>query len=381
MKEPLEHEFRVVSGANLGEPSRHILMTLDAVGGVWRYAMDLASQMRPMGFRFTFAGLGPPPDAAQREEAKRLGRLLWLEAPLDWLVEDERALDAIPPQLAALVAAERVDLVHLNLPSQAAGLVLDVPVVVVSHSCVVTWFRAVRGTVVPAEWAWQQRRNRSGFDNAALVLSPSHSHASLLQSSYGPIPNLRVVYNGSRPSPGSATKDPFILAAGRWWDDGKNAALLDSAAPSVDWPVVLVGHNRGPAGQYTSLSHVDHRGQCPHGEVRALMARAAIICSPSVYEPFGLAPLEAAAAGSALVLADNPTYRELWDGTALFAAPDDPSALADALNRLCRDFDLRMELGQRARVRARRFSVEAQARAMNDVYLSALAQSSNARSA
>jgi glycosyltransferase involved in cell wall biosynthesis len=115
-------------------------------------------------------------------------------------------------------------------------------------------------------------------------------------------------------------------------------------------------------------------GELPHWQVRQLMAQAGIVVSPSLYEPFGLAALEAAAAAAALVLADIPTYREIWDGAALFAAPDDPAAFADAANRLIHDASLRAEMAQRARIRAEQFSPSAQADAMLGIYRSVLAQ-------
>jgi glycosyltransferase involved in cell wall biosynthesis len=98
------------------------------------------------------------------------------------------------------------------------------------------------------------------------------------------------------------------------------------------------------------------------------MATAAIVASPSLYEPFGLAPLEAANMGAALVLADIPTYRELWDGVALFAGPHDPDSFAEAINSLAQSEALRRDMGQKARERAKRYSVAAQTDAMRDVY-------------
>lgn len=351
----------------------HVLMTLDAVGGVWRYAMDLAGGLRQQGFRFTFAGMGPEPSVAQREEALRHGDLVWLDTPLDWLVEDERALDTIPPALAALVAERQVDLVHLNLPSQAAGLVLPVPVLVVSHSCVVTWFAAVRGTAVPEAWQWQQRRNRAGFDNCDMVIAPSQSHADALARSYGAIANLRVVHNSVRPIPSATEKQPFVFAAARWWDDGKNAITLDAAAAHTTVPVIMAGDNRGPAGQYVPIAQADHRGQLAFTEVRSLLAEAAILCSPSLYEPFGLAPLEAAAARTALVLADIPTYRELWDGAAHFVAPHDAHGFAQAFDELARDEERRRELAAAAYQHSRTFTLTRQTKAMRDAYRDCLA--------
>ena len=85
------------------------------------------------------------------------------------------------------------------------------------------------------------------------------------------------------------------------------------------------------------------------------MAEAAIFVAPARYEPFGLAVLEAAASGCALVLGDIPTLRELWDGAAMFVAPDSPEALRDTLLRLIDDEALRTELQSAAGERARAY--------------------------
>ena len=359
-------EFNVAKSK--GGRSPRILVTIDAVGGVWRYAMDLASGLAQYGYVFTFAGFGPAPSEAQRAEAERLGELVWFDAPLDWTAGHEAELDCIPALLEAVTAERQVDLVHLNLPSQACGLNIDVPLLVVSHSCVVTWFAAVRQTGVPPDWQWQYRRNRAGFDLADAVVAPSHSHAGMLRRSYGQINGLGVVYNGTRPAGEIAEKEAQIFAAGRWWDDGKNGGLLDEAAGRSAWPVTMAGSVSGPNGQYRALRHARQIGELPHAEILQHMARSAIVASPSRYEPFGLAPLEAAQAGAALVLADISTYRELWDGAALFAPTDDAGAFAEAMNRLASDDALRHEYGVRARERSARYTLEAQARAMQSIY-------------
>ncbi|WP_226951262.1 glycosyltransferase family 4 protein [Rhizobium terrae] len=347
---------------------RRILMSVDAVGGVWRYALDLAAGLRPMGFETVFAVFGPRPSSGQMREAEAIGKLVWCDLPLDWMVEDEAALRSVSRTLSDLAAREKADIAHLNLPSQAAGLDIGLPVVAVSHSCVATWFRAVRGCGLPETWQWQERLNRKGFDGADAVLAPSRSHAALLGSVYGPIDDLLVVHNGSKVSPAAGAKENFAFAAGRWWDDGKNGAVLDAASEEISCPVVMAGSNRGPNGQRVPLERVQNRGELSHAETMALMARAAIVVSPSLYEPFGLAALEAARCGSALVLADIPTYRELWDGAALFADPHDPHAFAAAVNQLARDSSLRTVFANRARIRSLDFTAEAQAEAVARVY-------------
>jgi len=348
------------------------MMTVDAVGGVWRYAMDLAAGLRCEGIATCFVGLGPPPSQQEKAEAMAIGELDWLDEPLDWLVQEQRALDNVPSAIAALANRRQVDLLHLNLPSQAAELDVDMPVVAVSHSCVVTWFAAVREAAVPDGWRWQQSLNARGFERAAAVVAPSHSHAAMLRAAYGPIPHLMVTYNASGVRTATEPKEDFAFAAGRWWDEGKNAAVLDAAAVQMTWPLLTVGADHGPSGQGLTMSGTRHLGVLPHAEAMTLMRRAAIFVSPSLYEPFGLAALEAARSGAALVLADIATYRELWDGAAVFANPHRPKAFADAVNHLASDVVSRQALAGKARLRSERFSLKAQAASMARLYASLL---------
>ena len=67
---------------------------------------------------------------------------------------------------------------------------------------------------------------------------------------------------------------------------------------------------------------------------------------------FGLSALEAALSGCALVLGDIPSLREVWGDAALFVAPDDTDALAQALQGLIDRPAYRRELADRATKRA-----------------------------
>ncbi|RDJ03825.1 glycosyltransferase [Rhizobium grahamii] len=347
---------------------QRMMMTLDAVGGVWRYAMDLAVGLRREAIHTCFVGLGPPPTGQQRDEALSIGDLDWLDEPLDWMVAGEGALTTVPSTIAALATQRRVDLLHLNLPSQAARLDLAMPVVAVSHSCVVTWFAAVRASAVPVDWRWQQALNARGFKRADAVVAPSSSHAAMLEAAYGPVENLTVIYNASAVPLIAGRKEEFAFAAGRWWDEGKNGAVLNAAAAQMACPLLTVGADRGPNGQGVTMTHTRNYGALPHADAMALMRRAAIVVSPSLYEPFGLAPLEAARCGAALVLADIPTYRELWDGAAVFAEPHRPAAFSKAVNRLLLDVGLRGRLVRTAQERAQRLTVDVQASSMARLY-------------
>ena len=103
------------------------------------------------------------------------------------------------------------------------------------------------------------------------------------------------------------------------------------------------------------------------------MRRAAIFAAPSRYEPFGLAVVEAAIAGAALVLADIPTFRELWSDAALFVSPDNGVGWSRALATLANDPELRAQLSERSGARARQFTLARQSAQLHALY-SALTQ-------
>ena len=69
-----------------------VLMTIDAAGGVWRYGVDLARALAESGATCILAGMGPPPAEVPQG-------VLWTDQPLDWLVEGEAELDAVPRTL------------------------------------------------------------------------------------------------------------------------------------------------------------------------------------------------------------------------------------------------------------------------------------------
>jgi glycosyltransferase involved in cell wall biosynthesis len=187
---------------------------------------------------------------------------------------------------------------------------------------------------------------------------------------YGLSRGPAVVHNGRRrflPELRASGED-FVFTAGRLWDDGKNMRVLDRAAPRIRLPIHAAGPLCGPTGEAAAFEHLHCLGRMTERAVFERLARRPIFVSPSLYEPFGLAVLEAAAAGCALALSDIPTFRELWDGAAVFAPPHDAAALAAAVNALVDDPARRSEAGARARRRAQRYAPERMTRAMMDLY-------------
>lgn len=329
-----------------------LLMTADAVGGVWTYALDLARELGERGHRVHLATMGPPPSAAKRADAGEIpGLTLHVgEYRLEWEPEPWDDLDRAGAWLLALFQEIRPDAVHLNGFVHAA-LPWPVPPLVVAHSDVRSWWRAVRGGPAPAEWDRYTREVGEGLRKAGRLAAPTRAMADDLVREYALTRPVEVVPNFRDPAlyaPGAKTAT--ILGVGRLWDEAKNAATLARVAADLPWPVRLAGDGGEGLPNVTALGHV------PSEILRGEYARAAIYAHPARYEPFGLSVLEAAMSGCALVLGDIPSLRENWDGAALFAAPDDELALGAALTALIEDAALRARMGEAARERAREFS-------------------------
>ncbi len=355
---------------------RRVLMTVDAVGGVWRYAVDLCRSLGKWDVECVLLGLGPPPSADQEAEAKMCANVRYRASslPLDWMVADESEIDHVPEAILEIAREERVELLHLNLPTQVAER-SPLPAVAVSHSCFATWWRAVHPQEpFPAEWDWHRRRTAAGLQQADAAIVPSGAHASALRREYGDPSVLHVVPNGSAIALEGSAKEPFILSLGRWWDAAKNARTLDLAARNSPWPVRIGGPLSGPDGSRYTPQHLVPLGNLTRTESQAVLARAGIFVSPALYEPFGLAVLEAARAGAALVLSDIPTFRELWDGAAYFADPRSPKSFARILEELTQDAERREIAGRAARQRAETYSLQRQADNMRNVYAQAMAR-------
>lgn len=329
-------------------------MTADTVGGVWSYALELANGLAGRGVETVLATMGRPPTPEQQRAAAAVpGLVLESEAfALEWVPDAEADIAAAGDWLLHLGHVHAPDIVHLNGYAHAA-LPWQAPCVVVAHSCVESWWRAVWGTAAPAEWETYRRRVAQGLAAADLVVAPTAAFLDSLNGIYGPIRRARVIRNG-RDAGGFAPepKQPIVFAAGRVWDEAKNLTALDKAAAGLPWPVHVAGDVRRPDGRTVELENARCLGVLDARDTAAWMARAAIFASPARYEPFGLAVLEAALSGCALVLGDIPTLRELWADAALFVSPDNTEELRAALLGLIGDPARTAALGEAARRRA-----------------------------
>lgn len=348
----------------------HVLMTADAVGGVWTYALTLLRALAEHQVTCTLAVTGPAPDTAALGELTTLPHVRYCHRPdrLEWMPDADAAVERTGEWLLRLAAERPPDLVHVNGYTHAAWP-FGCPVLVVAHSCVRSWWRAVKGCAPPAAWDAYARRVRRGLSRASVVAAPTGAMLEALGREYGFVGPALVVPNGLPRASGALTRKlPLVLAAGRVWDEAKNIAALDRLADRLPWAVAVAGDTDGDGAGSAAPSHVRVLGHLPRAEVTRWMARASIYALPARYEPFGLSVLEAAQRECALVLGDIPSLRELWDGAARFVPPDDEEALRWTLRRLIHDQDACRLLGRAARTRAARYSDRRCALRYLDIY-------------
>jgi glycosyltransferase involved in cell wall biosynthesis len=336
-----------------------VLIATDTVGGVLTYTTELAAALEAGGDEVVVATMGP---RLRREQRQLLpGRVHEGEFRLEWMDDPWEDVDAAGEWLLGLEREERPDVVHLCSYAHGA-LPFATPKVLVAHSCVLSWWRAVHGVEAPARWDTYRERMGAGLASADAVVAVTEAIRAELERDHDLDPaRTTVIHNGSGGPSARIEKQNLVLGAGRFWDAAKNLEALDAAAAGLSWPVAVAGKGDEP-------EHALSAGQLAPAALAELRGRAAIYAAPALYEPFGLGILEAARDGCALVLGDVPSLRELWDGAAIFVDPDDPGALHDVLEALIASPELRADIAAEAELRAASYSIERTASACRRLY-------------
>jgi glycosyltransferase involved in cell wall biosynthesis len=341
-------------------------MTTDAVGGVWTYAVELARGLSAAKVEVMLVVIGPEPNAAQRTEAIGIPGLVLIVPGLELEWQDRGGplgADA-GERLRGLAEAFDADIVHCN-GFREAGAGYAAPVVVAAHSCVRTWWWACRHEDPGPGWSAYAEGVRTGLRAAATVVAPTEAFLADFAAAWSRLTRPRVIHNGiDFAVPAATERRGLILAAGRLWDEAKNVALLRGVAADLSWPVCLAGEP--PVADLSGP--VRWLGRLDRSELVGVMAQAAIFVAPARYEPFGLAILEAAKSGCALVLGNLPSLVELWGDAARFVPPNDAQALRRTLLDLAEDQEALQRLQAAARLRAGDFSRSAMVRAYLSVY-------------
>ncbi|HEX5217941.1 MAG TPA: glycosyltransferase family 4 protein [Verrucomicrobiae bacterium] len=350
---------------------RRILMTTDPIGGVWTYTMELCEVLAEHEVHVLLASMGETPRPDQRAQVQRLPNVEFAESEfrLEWMDSPWKDVDDAGEWLLELERGFNPDVVHLNGYAHGA-LHFRSPKLIVAHSCVLSWWRAVKSSPIPHRCREYTRRVRAGLLGASMLVAPTRAMLIGLEAQYAPFLSGEVIYNGRNPEKFKVrTKEERILGVGRLWDEAKNISMLAEIAPQLPWPVFVAGECNGPDGQRLNSRNLQVVGRLTESGLIDEYERSAIFAAPARYEPFGLSVLEAALAGCALVLGDIPSLRELWSGAAEFVNPSDRTALRDRIRHLIKRPLRRQALADKARGRA----LQMNSQKMGEAYWSAYA--------
>ncbi len=120
--------------------------------------------------------------------------------------------------------------------------------------------------------------------------------------------------------------------------------------------------------RYNLHKYVRFLGYQTEDTLAALYRLAAVFVFPSLYEGFGLPPLEAMASGTPVVVSNVSSLPEVVGDAGVLVDPREPQSIAEGIHRVLDDETFRHELIQRGLVRARTFSWSASVKRIRDIY-------------
>jgi glycosyltransferase involved in cell wall biosynthesis len=174
--------------------------------------------------------------------------------------------------------------------------------------------------------------------------------------------------------------DEFVLYAGNV-KPHKNLERLIDAFDRVrkrgldHLKLVLIGDEiskyaalRRAVHQHQLHKYVRFLGYLPEETLAVMYRLAGVFVFPSLYEGFGLPPLEAMASGTPVVTSNVSSLPEVAGDAALLVDPYDPQAIADGIYRVLTDEDIRRSLRQKGLARAKQFSWDQSVRRVRQIY-------------
>ena len=170
---------------------------------------------------------------------------------------------------------------------------------------------------------------------------------------------------------------PFILSLGTLEPRKNFAGLIEAYALMKDKRLKLViAGGKGWLYQeiFARVEKLGLEGQVifpgfiADEDLPALYNLAELFVFPSLYEGFGLPPLEAMACGTPVITSDRPSLPEVVGEAGLMVEATDSQALAEAMERALTDENLRREMREKGLKQAEKFTLEAAAEKLLDVY-------------
>jgi glycosyltransferase involved in cell wall biosynthesis len=259
------------------------------------------------------------------------------------------------------------------------------------------WARMFYGRVIARQLARRQDE----------IVAVSHSTARDVEAFFGiPRDRLTVVPNGVdhdrfRPGSAAAAREAvcprlgsrrFFLYVARLEHPAKNhARLIDAfnrfkAAARSDWQLVLAGSDWHGAEAIHDLIHASPfardilaLGFVPAADLPDWYRAADVLVFPSLYEGFGLPPIEAMACGCPVLSSTRGALEETVGDAAGRLDPENVAQLQAQLTRIAADGGWRKQLREAGLARAREFDWDVAATSMLDVYARAAARTAGRR--
>jgi len=303
--------------------------------------------------------------------------------------------------LPARLVAQNVSLLHE--PHYVLPPLVPCRAVVTIHDCIHLMFpqylpnRLAYGYARTNLWAAARRAER------IFTVSES-SKADILRYCDVPAERIIVVYNAiderfaTPPDPEAVERvreryrlnGPFALYAGNI-KPHKNLERLIDAFDLVRrggyerLELLIIGDQiskfprlRRAVDRHKLHKHVRFLGFVADDTLAALYRLATVFVFPSLYEGFGLPPLEAMASGTPVVTSNRSSLPEVVGDAAVLVDPYSASSIADGIQQVLSDASLRQTLSARGLARVRDFSWETSIRRIHEVYMDVAAQRSSA---
>ncbi|PWT81071.1 MAG: glycosyltransferase family 1 protein [Blastocatellia bacterium] len=175
-------------------------------------------------------------------------------------------------------------------------------------------------------------------------------------------------------------RDEFVLYAGNV-KPHKNLTRLIEAFHIVrnrglnHLKLILIGDEiskyaalRRAVHQHQLHKYVRFLGYVPEETLAVMYRLAGVFVFPSLYEGFGLPPLEAMASGTPVVTSNVSSLPEVAGDAALLVDPYNPAAIADGIYQVLTDEAARRSLRQKGVIRAQQFSWEESVRRVRQIY-------------